>query len=114
MKLKVNREKHIKHTITIWSGYHSLTKLEITLLEKIILHYLLLKDTISDESLIKKNFIDSEFKKTLMQELSIKPPQLTVYLASLIEKKVLSKDTSYHINKKFLPASKVIFEFIYE
>jgi hypothetical protein len=114
MKLKVNREKHIKHIITIWSGYHSLTKLESTLLEKIILHYLLLKDNIKDESLINKNFLDSEFKKNLMEELSIKPPQLTVYLSSLIEKKVLSRDTAYHINKKFLPTNKIVFEFIYE
>jgi hypothetical protein len=114
MKLKVNRDKHIQHTITIWSGYYSLTNLEQKLLAYIIKHYLELNEKIKDKDLLKKNFLDAEFKKSIMEAFSIKPPQLTTYLKSLINKKVLKEEQGYILDIKFIPTNKLVFEFIYE
>jgi hypothetical protein len=114
MKLKVNRDKHIQHTVSIWSGYYSLTNLEQKILAYIIKHYVELNEKIKDKELIQKNFLDSEFKKELMKEFSIKPPQLTTYLKSLINKKVLKEEQGYTLDIKFIPTNKLVFEFIYE
>jgi hypothetical protein len=114
MKIKVNREKHIKHIVSIWNGYYHLTELEVSLLCSIIEHYTTLKENIKDTSLINKNFLDSAFKKELMEKYSMKPPQLTNYLNSLIRKKVLRREEFYSLDPKFNLVDKLTFEFIYE
>lgn len=115
MILKVNKEKHILHTVKLWSGYHDLTKLEVKLMCSIIKHYLDLNDTISNPVLAQQNFLSSEFKKVLREEFSIKQPQLSTYFTSLKRKKVLKEvDGTYMLDSKFIPASKIVIEYRYE
>jgi hypothetical protein len=114
LKLKVNREEHIKHTITIFSGYYSLSDLEQKMLLSIIKHYLTLKEQIKSKELFDDNFLNTKFRKELMEEFGWKPPQLTAYLNRLKEKKVLKEEGSiYSVDSKFIPQSKLQFEFIY-
>ena len=114
MILKVNLTKHIQHTVTIWRGYHKLTDLECDLLCYIIQHYLDIKSQVSEE-LFNQNFLTTEFRKTACAHFNIKQPQYSVYLSSLVSKKCLSKvDGTYTIPLKFIPSTKIEFEFRYE
>jgi hypothetical protein len=115
IQLKVNREKHIQHVVTIWSGYYKLTELEKKMTCYIVNHYVELSEKISDVELFNKNFMDSEFKKNLMDHFTIKPPQLTNYVKSLINKKVIREEEgTYYMEGKFIPSNKLVFEFKYE
>lgn len=115
IQLKVNKDKHIQHTVTIWSGYYDLTELEKKMICYIVKHYLELSSKIKDVELFNKNFMDTEFKRGMMEHFSIKPPQLSSYLKSLITKKVIREEEgTYYMEGKFIPSDKLLFEFIYE
>lgn len=112
IKLQVTKDKLIQHNITIFSGYYKLTDLEQRLLHNIIMYYVHLQDNIKDQALLLKNFLDSTHRTSIMEELSIKAPQLTSYLNSLKKKNVLKEvDGTYYIDQKFIPATKIVFEF---
>jgi hypothetical protein len=112
IKLRVTKEELIDKTILIFSGFYKLTDLESKILASIIKYYLDLTTKIKDASLLHKNFMDSTHRAILHKEFDISPPGLTKYLNNLKNKKVLKEENGiYYIDKKFLPSTKIIFEF---
>lgn len=112
IKFKVTKEELIDKTILIFSGFYKLTDLESRILASIIKYYIELSSKIKDQSLLNKNFMDSNHRASLHKEFNISPPGLTKYLNNLKAKRVLKEeDGTYYIDKKFLPSTKIVFEF---
>lgn len=112
IKLKVNKDKLIESTITIFSGFYKLTDLEQRLLGSIIKYYLDLTTKIKDPTLLTKNFMNTDHRRSIREEFNFSSPALTKYLNILKSKKVLKEEGgTYYIDKKFLPENKILFEF---
>lgn len=113
--LKVDIEKHILHTITLWSGYYSLTPLETSLIQDVIRHYLDIKSKTSDSFMFDKVFIQEDFRAYLRDKYEQAPQNITKYIQRLVKKRVLYKQGgTYKIDERFIPTSQIVFEYRYE